>query len=146
MTHDHADRLSRLMAGGTAEEVFALFDELPPVRAAEMTGRWRGSELPTGHPLDGLLTASGWYGKQFDGPESVHPLLFSHGGGVFSAEPRRLRFGLSGRLPLRLVRAGRAALALLEPLLRTTAPRARLRDLDYRGTTSAAMIYDHLPI
>ncbi|WP_434447095.1 DUF4334 domain-containing protein [Lentzea sp. E54] len=146
MAHDHTDGLSRLAAGCTTEEAFALFDVLAPVRAAEMTGRWRGSELPTGHPLDGLLTASGWYGKQFDDPESVHPLLFSRGDDVFAAEPRRLRFGLTGRVPLRLVRAGRAALRFLEPVLRTSKPRARLRDLDYRGTTSAAMIYDHLPV
>jgi hypothetical protein len=25
-----------------------------------------GTDLATGHPMDGLLEASGWYGKQFD--------------------------------------------------------------------------------
>ena len=41
-----------------------------------MLGTWRGAELPTGHPMDGLLAASGWWGKRFDDDESVHPLLF----------------------------------------------------------------------
>ncbi|MFD4433536.1 GXWXG domain-containing protein, partial [Nocardia sp. NPDC058497] len=58
------------------DAALALFDSLPPVQATELTGRWHGRELATGHPLDGLLAASGWYGKQFDGLDSVHPLLF----------------------------------------------------------------------
>ena len=54
----------------TTDQALEFFDELPAVAAQEITGRWRGSELATGHPLDGLLAASGWYGKQFDGPDS----------------------------------------------------------------------------
>jgi hypothetical protein len=35
---------------------------------------------------------------------------------------------------------------MLRPVLRTRAPRARLRDVEFRGKVSAAMIYDHRPI
>src|SRR5690606_21055417 len=73
---DAAARLTELQAGCTPDDALALFDALPTVRSVDLTGRWTGSELRTGHPMDGLLTASGWYGKQFDSTEDVHPLLF----------------------------------------------------------------------
>ena len=41
-------------------------------------------------------------------------------------------------------RAG--ARSALSPFLRTSAPRARLRNLEFRGVVTAAMVYDHLPI
>ncbi|MGK8523073.1 DUF4334 domain-containing protein [Nocardia asteroides] len=131
----------------TAQEAWALFDRLPAARVEEITtGRWRGEELPTGHPMDGVLVASGWYGKQFDGPEDVHPLLFTSGGTVFPVDPRRVPLSLAGRVPLSGVRAVRKTLPLVRPALRTSKPTARLREVEYRGVTSAAMVYDHLPI
>lgn len=146
VTGDNAGRLAAVRGGCPREQACALFDDLPVVVAEEITGRWKGSELPTGHPFDGLLTASGWYGKQFDGPEAVHPLLFSGGGQVFAVDPRKLPLGLAGRVPLSLIAVGGKLINVLEPVLRTTQPRARLRNLLYRGKTSAAMIYDHVPI
>ncbi|WP_211232471.1 DUF4334 domain-containing protein [Thermocrispum municipale] len=139
-------RLAELKSGCTLEQALALFDDLPTVRSTELTGRWKGAELPTGHPMDGLLTASGWYGKQFDGPEDVHPLLFSADGEVFAVDPRKLPVGVADRLPLGAVDRVRKALPVLRPALRTRKPRARLRDVEYRGKVSAAMVYDHLPI
>src|SRR3954462_9142244 len=68
-------------AGGAASDGLALFDDRPAVDLAAMTGRWRGSELPTGHPFDGLLEAYGWYGKEGLDPETGHPLLFRDGRG-----------------------------------------------------------------
>ncbi len=38
-----------------------------------MLGTWHGAEVPTGHPLDGMLEASGWWGKQFSDSESGAP-------------------------------------------------------------------------
>ncbi|MEU7764631.1 DUF4334 domain-containing protein [Nocardia sp. NPDC049190] len=131
----------------TAEEAWALFDRLPAVRIDEITtGRWRGDELHTGHPFDGVLVASGWYGKQFDGPDSVHPLLFTAGGTVFAVDPRRVPLTLAGRVPLSGVRVARRLLAYVRPALRAHRPAARLRHVEYRGVTSTAMVYDHLPI
>ncbi|MFG3615276.1 DUF4334 domain-containing protein [Nocardia sp. NPDC047654] len=131
----------------TTQEAWALFDRLPAAPVEEITtGRWRGEELHTGHPMDGVLVASGWYGKQFDGPDHVHPLLFISGGEVFPIDPRRVPLGLAGRVPLSGVRALRKLLPALAPALRTRKPTARLRAVEYRGVTSAAMVYDHLPI
>ncbi len=62
-------------------DALALFDASPAVEAEFMIGTWRGAELPTGHPLDGLLESSGWWGKQFVDNETVHPLLFPTGDG-----------------------------------------------------------------
>ena len=62
----------------------ARFDSLPPVEARRLRGEWRGSGVPTGHPLDGLLELYGWWGKRFDGPDDVHPLVFQDGRGRFS--------------------------------------------------------------
>ncbi|MBF6332128.1 DUF4334 domain-containing protein [Nocardia transvalensis] len=144
-----AARLRGLQVGGcTPQQAWELFDSLPAVRVDEITtGRWRGDELDTGHPWAGVLLESGWYGKQFDGSEAVQPLLFAGSdGAVFPIDPRRVPLALAGRIPMAGIRAARALLPVLRPLLRTRTPRARLRDLEYRGKVSAAMIYDHLPI
>ncbi|WP_288816169.1 GXWXG domain-containing protein, partial [uncultured Gordonia sp.] len=49
----------------TTAEALDLFDSAPAVEPDFMIGTWRGAELPTDHPLDGFLAASGWWGKQF---------------------------------------------------------------------------------
>jgi hypothetical protein len=143
----NAAELARLEPACSTDEALALFDSLPPVRSEEITGRWRGRELRTGHPMDGLLEASGWYGKQFDGVDAVHPLLFrTPGGEIFPVDPRRVPLGLAARVPASAVERGKGLLGVLKPALRTRKPRARLRDLEHRGVVTAAMVYDHLPI
>ncbi len=134
--------------GVTPEEALAFFDGLPTVPAPDMIGRWRGSGLPTGSRLDGLLEAYGWYGKEFNGAESVHPLLFrGRGGRLHPVDPTWIPLTLLrdfsdlARLwPVRTV-AGR-----IRPLLYTNKPKARLRTIEHRGVSTAAMIYDDLPI
>lgn len=143
---DTLSRLAELEQGCRTAEALAYFDELPTVASAEITGRWRGRELATGHPMDGRLAASGWYGKQFDDTESVHPLLFRAGDKIFAVDPRKLPLGIADRMPTAAIDVGHKLLGLAEPAIRTTKPRARLRDLEYRGKVGAAMIYDHLPI
>lgn len=139
--------LAELESGTTPQRALELFDSLDPVAAADLSGRWRGRELSTGHPFDGLLTASGWYGKQFDSVDEVHPLLFSRpGGGVFAADPRRVPLGLVGTVPVAAVARGRRLLRVVEPAVRTRRHRARLRMVQHRGVVTAAMVYDHLPI
>jgi Domain of unknown function (DUF4334)/GXWXG protein len=135
-------------SGVAPEEALAFFDGLPTVPAADMLGRWRGSGLPTGSRLDGLLEAYGWYGKEFSGPESVHPLLFAgRGGRPRPVDPAwiplsllRDHSGLARLWPVRTV-FGR-----LRPLLYTNKPKARLRTIEHRGVSTAAMVYDALPI
>ncbi|AHH19313.1 hypothetical protein NONO_c45290 [Nocardia nova SH22a] len=144
-----AARLAELGAGRvSADRAWQLYDSLPEVAVAEITtGRWRGAELDTGHPWAGVLVESGWYGKQFDSADEVQPLLFAGPDGrVFAVDPRRVPLGLAGRLPAAGFRLARRLLPVLRPLLRTATARARLRAVEYRGKTSAAMVYDHLPI
>ena len=141
------DALAVLEPACTAAEALALYDGLAPMPAEELTGRWRGRELATGHPMDGRLAASGWYGKQFDDVDRVHPLLFATPGGkVFPVDPRLIPLALVDKVPPALVRRARRALGLAEPVLRSRRHRARLREVRYRGVVTAAMVYDDLPI
>jgi GXWXG protein/Domain of unknown function (DUF4334) len=134
--------------GASPADALAFFDSLPTIGPAEMLGRWRGSGLHTGSPLDGLLEAYGWYGKEFTGPEAVHPLLF-HGrdGRPRPIDPALIPLGLL-RDYAGLVRSWpvRTAFGRLRPLLHTNQPKARLRTVEHRGVTTAAMVYDALPI
>lgn len=117
--------LLRCGAGCTSEQACALFDELPVVVAEEITGRWKGSELPTGHPFDGVLTASEWVWQAVSTIQRLcTPLLFSCGGEVFALDPRKVPLGLAGRVPLSVVAAGGKLITVLEPVLRTTRSRA----------------------
>jgi hypothetical protein len=136
----------------TTAQALDLFDRLPPVDEPYMLGRWRGSGMPTGHPLDGLLEAYRWWGKEFESAEVVHPLLFERKDG----QPVRVNpallgagLGLVGRAPLprspALARVFQMLLGV-PGLLRTTRPRARLRMLEFRGLCSASMVYDQWPI
>jgi hypothetical protein len=129
-------------------EALARFDDGAPVGLDELTGRWRGSGLPTGSRLDGLLEAHGWYGKEVADPETVHPLLFrDRAGRPFPVDPALAPIGLLLRHP-GLVRtpAARGAFAVAAPLRRTSRPAARARLVEHRGVLSAALVYDALPI
>jgi hypothetical protein len=134
----------------TTDEALSLFDAAPAVEPEFMIGTWHGAELPTAHPLDGMLAASGWWGKQFVDAETVHPLLFPKDGGtaLWPLNPL-LAFsglGLATKIPavknLSLIQP----ISVLRPALRTKVPKARLRTTRYRGIDTATMIYDNLPI
>jgi hypothetical protein len=133
--------------GATPGEALEFFDSLPAVALDESIGRWRGSGLHTGSPLDGLLEAYGWYGKQFTGVESAHPLLFRTRGGPRPVDPAWIPLGLL-RDYAGLAKFGplRTALGGIRPLLYTNQPKARLRTVHHRGVATAAMVYDALPI
>jgi hypothetical protein len=134
--------------GVAAADGLAFFDSLPTVELGEMIGRWRGSGLPTGSPWDGLLEAYGWYGKEFIGVETVHPLLFrARGGRPRPVDPALMPLGLlrdyAGVAHLRLLRT---VFSGVRPFLYTNRPKARLRTVQHRGLDTAAMIYDSLPV
>ncbi|WP_163992791.1 DUF4334 domain-containing protein [Pyxidicoccus caerfyrddinensis] len=133
MTFDEAVKAERI----SPEEAFALFDSLPTVDLAFMRGTWKGRELRTGHVLDGLLGATGWYGKQFLDGERVHPLLFftTDRSAVFPVDPRKWP---SPTL--------QGAVGQHRADVETDAFKARLRLTEYRGKVSATMVYDDRPI
>jgi len=134
----------------TTAAALALFDAAPPVTTEFMIGTWRGAELPTDHPLDGVLAASGWWGKQFVDGETVHPLLFPTPGGdaLWAFNPILALPGLSavGKIPALKGRNHFGAISAMRRVLRTRTPKARLRTTEFRGVASATMIYDQLPI
>lgn len=131
-------------------DALALFDSLPAVEPDFMIGIWHGGEVPTGHPLDGMLAASGWWGKAFLDSERVHPLLFRTGDGaaLWPLNPA-LAFGglgLATKVPALKRQNFSGVIGALQPALKARSPKARLRTTRYRGVDSATMIYDQLPI
>lgn len=123
----------------------ALFDSLPAVTVQEMIGSWRGSDVETGNPLDGLLELYGWRGKRFDGPDLAHPLVFEDARGIFSIDPAGMPMPTSYSALLHHKLTGAAVRPLMR-LRRTTKPKARLRMIEYRGVVTGTMSYDALPI
>lgn len=162
-TRSAHEQLARLEQGASLAEALAFYDTLAPVAVETMVGAWRGAGIPTGGPFDGLLENLGWYGKRFESADEVHPLVFRRGRAdenpagrapadqaparLVSVDPGRVPLGLAARHGRRFTgRATAVAFRMLLPLLATRRPRARLRPVEYRGVTSAAMSYDQLPI
>lgn len=134
----------------TTAAALDVFDAAPAVDPEFMFGTWQGAELPTAHPMDGLLETSGWWGKQFVDAETVHPLLFPKDGGtaLWALNPV-LAFGglgLATKVPAVRNFSFVQPISALRPALRTKSAKARLRTTRYRGVDSATMIYDNLPI
>ena len=132
---------------GTTADCLEFYDRLDPVDLPFMIGRWQGFEIATGHPQDGILEATRWYGKEFEDPETVHPLLHRDGRGRrFRVRPHPTLVSLSLRLPVLKSRLLWPVSRLLTRLLKTNQSQARLRMTEHRGKVSATMIYDGLPI
>lgn len=142
--------IDKLKAGGvTTEEAFEIFDSLEPVEISFMLGNWKGESFPTNHPLDGILEAYRWYGKRFESQEEVHPLVFSTlSDKLVSLNPAFMGSSLNGidRKPVRSNPFMERLFHTIMPLLATSDSSARLRMSEYRGKSSATMIYDKLPI
>jgi hypothetical protein len=130
----------------TQQEALALIDSLEPVSVESMFGTWRGEEITTGHPLDGMLAATGWYGKQFVDADTVHPLLFftADRRAVFPVNPTLMPMNI--QLPIGRGQSYHRLMTLARPVIGTSKPTARLRMTDYRAKPSATMIYDSKPI
>ena len=130
------------------DDALQLFDSLDEVDTGFMLGAWSGHEFPTCHPLDGALQAYGWRGKRFDSEEHVHPLLFGDEGRTFAVRPALpwRCMPLVRRWPV--LKSGLVArgVRMVLPLLATRDSRARLRMVHFRGRTTAAMLYDDIPV
>ena len=128
----------------TAKEALDIFDRLEMVPVDFMIGRWKGKEIESNHQMDGLLTATGWYGKLFLNPEEVHPLLFytKNKTELYSVNPRiipmHMKFPKSNVVGI--------FLRLVKPVLQTKKSSARLRMIEYRNRVTATMCYDEKAI
>lgn len=134
----------------TTADGLQAFDTLNVVDLEFMLGRWQGMEVPSNHPMDGLLEATSWYGKEFISTEHVHPLLFSRpNGDIIKVAPNPIAMQMTLKLPLPK-NLDHPVLKLIfttmNGVLKTEQSQARLRMMAYRGKVSATMIYDHLPI
>ena len=128
----------------TTEEVLEVFDNLEITTKDFMIGRWKGYEIATNHRMDGLLVASGWYGKLFNSTEEVHPLLFyaRNKSELYSVNPRivpmQMNFPKLNSLD--------SLMKLVRPVLQTKKSTARLRMIEYRDKVTATMCYDEKAI
>ncbi|MBM7541837.1 DUF4334 domain-containing protein [Amphibacillus cookii] len=127
--------------GATQQEAFAWFDQLETVNSADILGLWKGIEIKTGHPLEGVLSASNWFGKRFINEEQVYPLVcLKNDGTLYNVNPWLLPLDLPiDKLPSISIKLG---MKLFRPLLATDKSSARIRMTNYRDKTSASLIYD----
>ncbi|MCK5874665.1 MAG: DUF4334 domain-containing protein [Alcanivoracaceae bacterium] len=131
----------------TTAQALALYDRLEPVSIDFMLGAWQGSGFATGHPLDGVLETCHWHGKRFHDADHVDPLVFRGlGGKLHRLNPALMPMGMLDSVPATDSPLLGRAFQLLMPILQTRRSRARLRMIEYRGQTTAAMLYDDLPI
>jgi len=126
------------------EEALLCFDGLPPTDPDFMLGRWQGFEIRTGHLLDGLLEPTGWYGKLFESPDRVHPLLFYGAGrkSLYAVDPKLVPL----TMPLPRSPILGPMMAMARPVLQTRSSKARMRMIEFRGRSTGTMAYDNKPI
>lgn len=93
-----------------------IFAALPPTSVEFMIGPWRGGELASGHPLDGQLTKAGWHGKTFTTAADVQPLVCRDANGDLFSNKE--------------LGHGEASLWMVQ----------------YRGVSTASMVYDGQPV
>ncbi len=128
----------------TVKEALEIFDRLEMVPEDFMIGRWKGKEIETNHQMDGILVASGWYGKLFLNSEEVHPLLFytKNKTELYAVNPRivpmHMKFPKSDVVGI--------LMRLVKPILQTKKSTARLRMIEYRNRVTATMCYDEKAI
>jgi hypothetical protein len=121
-------------------EMLRIYDELPPATIDYMMGRWKGSEIATGHQMNDLLEPAGWYGKVFVSKEEVHPLVFFGKGKteLYALNPRHIPLHM--KFPKTKIIG--ALIRLARPFMQTRRSKARLRMVEHRGKMVATMIYD----
>jgi hypothetical protein len=99
-----------------AAELDGIWAALDTVRPEEILGEWKGGEFHTGHPLNGTLEKAGWYGKTFTTVHDVKPLICRDADGELYSD-RELGQG-----------------------------EASLWTVEFRGESTATMIYDGRPV
>lgn len=97
-------------------ELDEIWAALAAVRPEDILGEWKGGEFETGHPLNGMLAKARWYGKTFASVHDVKPLMC-----------RDEQGGLYSNQEL-----GKGE--------------ASLWTVEFRGETTATMVYDGQPV
>lgn len=140
--------MSHSKPAAPAAEMLAYFDGLEMVKPSEMTGLWRGRGMPSGHPLDGVLENLGWFGKRFHADGRADALLFQFRPGRLTAlDPSFIPLSLALRLaPVGRTGFARNLFSYLQKALRASGTTASVRASEFRGQSSAAMIYDRQPV
>ncbi|MEV0896016.1 DUF4334 domain-containing protein [Actinoplanes sp. NPDC049802] len=98
------------------DELDRLWATLPPVRPEEILGAWRGGEFASGHRFEGYLPKIRWHGKRFDSLTEVAPLVCRADDGGLFDDVERAGGGAS------------------------------LWPVEFRGETTATMVYDGRPV
>lgn len=98
-------------------ELDALWSDLEPVTVEEILGSWRGGDFATGHVAGTVLEQVRWHGKRFDGPLDAVPLLCRDDDGELYSN----------------LKAGGGGEASLWPV-------------EFRGETTATLVYDRMPV
>ncbi|MER6346302.1 DUF4334 domain-containing protein [Streptomyces sp. NPDC001595] len=99
-----------------AAELDEIWAALATVRPEEILGAWEGGEFRTGHPLEGTLAKVDWYGKTFASVHDAKPLICRDATGELYSN-RELGQG-----------------------------EASLWTVEFRGETTATMVYDGRPV
>lgn len=120
MDHDKAQiRFAELREEAddvSTEELDEIWAALPTVRAEEILGRWKGDVFHTDHPLGDQLQFIKWHGMAFDSVKAAKPLVCRDESGKLYSNA-----GLG---------KGEGSLWMVE----------------FRGETTATMVYDGQPI
>lgn len=74
-----------------SQEMVGFFDHLDEIDCEFMHGQWKGLEVFTDHPMNGVLDHANWYGKLFVDNETVFPLVC-----LIPKEPHCFRLILNG--------------------------------------------------
>ncbi|WP_082097322.1 alcohol dehydrogenase catalytic domain-containing protein [Demequina silvatica] len=112
------ERVRGIAAAGRGDSAVlaALWDVLPPARADDLRGLWRGTGIDTGHRIHATLAGAAWFGKNFASDRAVQPIVCRDPDGALVAD---------------------AALA---------GGGAWLSDSVHRGRVTATMTYDSRPV
>ena len=119
MTEDIRTRFDALRQATPADpaDLDALWADLRTVTVEEILGGWRGGDFDTGHLASTVLDQVKWHGKRFDAPLDAKPLMCR---------------GEEGELYSNLAAGGGGE--------------ASLWPVGFRGETTAAMVYDKMPV
>ncbi|CAM4406165.1 hypothetical protein MB901379_04762 [Mycobacterium basiliense] len=97
-------------------ELDDFWQTLAPATIDGMIGQWKGGEFHTGHKMNGRLQEANWFGKTFNSPTDVQPLV------CLDADGNRFSNVAMGK--------GEASLWLEQ----------------FRGEITATMVYDGQPV